>query len=210
MSETTDLVTVDDVAGHLNWDDTQKTKYATEMATFISAVTPVVEDITGPVVSRQFDEWYDGGSPIIVLDNTPVTQVTTVTETFGANVIRTLTLQQLDGQTPVDAYGYTIDLVTGTLVRRVSGMSGPFARGRRNVHVVYTAGYGAATTNVPANIRLGALELIRVNWQPQQGGNRPPMGVIDPQVGDSMRLGFFVPNRVMELLSPTRGSYGIF
>lgn len=206
---TTDLVTISDVADHLNWDTAQQTKYAAEMAGFISAVTAVVEDITGPVVTRDYDEWYDGGSPIIVLDNVPVTAVTTVTETFGANVIRTLTLQQLDGVTPVDAYGYTIDMETGTLVRRVSGMTGPFAGGRRNVHVVYSAGYGAATANVPPNIWLAALELIRVNWQPQQGGNRPAMGVIDPQVGDSMRLGYFVPNRVMELLAPTHGSYGI-
>lgn len=205
----TDLVTIDDVAAHLNWSDNEKTKQQTEMARFISAVTAVVESITGPVSARDYDEWYDGGAPLIMLNYSPVISVTKVTETFGANVIRDLTEQPLDGVTPVDAYGYTVDLQTGTLIRRVSGMTGPFAGGRRNVHVTYTAGYGA----VPANVSLGALELIRINWQPQQGGNRPgytsTSGVDEMQVDGSWRMGYFVPNRVMELLAPTRNTFGI-
>jgi hypothetical protein len=69
--------------------------------------------------------------------------------------------------------------------------------------VNYTAGYAA----VPQNVRLGTLELLRVNWQQTQQGGRPQYGSggfgADDLVGYQV-LGYFVPNRVRELLAPSR------
>jgi hypothetical protein len=208
MAAATDLVTIADVASHLNWDATQQAKYATEMARFISATTAVVEDISGPVVQRAFDEWYSGGSSRLQLSNYPVASVTLVEESYGGDVLWTLTEQPVD-QTGGDAYGYTIDKTHGMLVRRASHVAIPFAAGALNVHVQYTAGMCADTASVPPNIALAALELIRINWQPQQGGNRPQMGATDMPVADALRLGFFVPNRVMEILKPNANRFGI-
>lgn len=201
----TDLITIGDVAAHLNWDSTQQGKCGPEMARFISAVTPVVEHIIGPVVAQPFDEWFDGGGPQIILRR-PVISVSLLTESAG-NSLYTLTSEPLTD--PGDGYGYTLDSVTGAVTRRRSGIASAFADGTQNVHVIYTAGMCADTSTVPANVALAALELIRINWQPQQGGNRPQMGANDTPVADAMHMGFFVPNRVMELLRPNVSSVGI-
>jgi hypothetical protein len=174
-------------------------------------VTPVIESFTGPIIQRVEDQWYDGGTPIIMLTKAPVVSVASVTETFGANVIRTLIFQPLDGITPVDAFGYTIDLESGALIRRVSGVAAPFAAGRRNVHVVHTVG----RTDVPYNVQEGAKELIRINWQPKRAASWAG-GPLQQQAADAMsvdqgviRMGFFVPNRVIELLMPSQHAWGI-
>lgn len=206
-SPVTDLVNIDDVAAHLNWSEAQATKYEAEMSGFITAVTPIIEDIVGPVVIRAFDQWYSGGRSMIALDYSPVVAVQTVTESMAGLLSFTLTAQPLDGST-FDAYGYTVDLASALLVRRVMGATGVFAPGLRNIHVVYTAGQCVDTSSVPKNVRLAALELIRVNWQPQQGGNRPQMNDDALASTGGAPMGFFVPNRVYELLRPTAAARG--
>lgn len=209
----TDLVTIDDVATHLAWSDSTKTTYATPMGRFISAATTVVEQISGPVVQRSFDEWYSGGGRSIQLDNFPVIgSLTTVVESYGANAIWTLTEQPLDGSNGFDAYGYTIDRPSGQLVRRFSGVASPFAPGVRNVHVVYTAGMCADTAHVPPNIAEAALELIRINWEPVQQGNAPAYGQSNDDgldTRDPMHYGWFIPPRVLEVLTPNANRFAI-
>ena len=203
------LVTVADVAAHLNWSASDTSKYTGEMQHFIDGITPVVESITGPVNSATFDEWYDGGYPIILVLHPPILTIQTVTEAFGANTVRTLTEQPLDGVSAVNAYGYTFDPSTGEITRRVSGWASPFTRGRRNIRVQYTAG----RATVPENIRLGTLDLIRSTWVasqqvgPQHGFN-PSAGDAAPSDGAWVR-GFFVPNWVMEQLAPSQHNFGI-
>lgn len=207
MSLTTDLVTVADVAAHLNWDTTQQTKYANEMARFISAVTPVVERFTGPVVQQDFDEWFDGGGVQIILRK-PVVAIALLTESTG-NATQTLTEEPLSAAG--DWYGYTVNKASGAVTRRANGIATKFPDGVENIHAHYSAGLAADTASVPANVALGALEIVRVNWQPQQGGNRPiPGGQSDLGVSDGLRMmGYFVPNRVMELLQPNASNLGI-
>lgn len=210
----TDLVTLSDVATHLNWSTAEQSQYAGPMARFISACTTVVEKISGPVVQRSYDEWYTGGKPRIQLDNYPVVgPMPLVTESFGANTIWTLTEQPLDGSSGFNAFGYTIDRPTGQLIRRFSGVASPFAMGARNVHVQYTAGMCANTASVPPNIAQAALELIRINWQPVQAGNVPQFGtaagVDQLDVAESMHMGWFIPPRVLEVLKPNANRFAI-
>lgn len=210
----TDLVVLADVATHLNWSSAETTKYTAPMTRFISASTAIIEGISGPVVQRTFDEWYSGGRSRIQLDNYPVVgNPTLVTEAWAASLLWTLTPEPLDGSVAGDAYGYTIDQPSGLLVRRMMGNESNFATGTRNVHVQYTAGMCASTASVPPNIALAALELIRINWQPVQGGNVPSYGgaggtdALD--VSASVPAGFFVPPRVMEILKPNANRFGI-
>lgn len=209
----TDLVTIDDVVTHLSWSDATKTKFATPMARFISAATTVIEQISGPVVQRAFDEWYSGGNSRLQLDQFPVVgTLTTVTESYGANAIWTLSEQPLDGSNGFNAYGYTIDRPTGQLIRRYSGVAGRWAAGVRNVHVVYTAGMCADTASVPPNIAEAALELIRINWEPVQQGNAPAYGQSNDDgldTRDPMHYGWFVPPRVIEVLTPNANRFAI-
>lgn len=156
----------------------------------IASITDVIEGITGTVVRRTFVETYSGrGEPALVLLHRPVVSVTSVTE---------------DGVTvpPADYSAASSGLLT-----RVSGYraSGQWADGIDNIVVTYEAGRAL----VPASVLDGSLDLIRINWRPQAGGNS---SVFDQGRSDDygqraepgeMRLGFFVPNTVMQRLKPS-------
>lgn len=158
----------------------------------LTAATPVMEDIVGPVLPATFDDWLDGGATTVRVLNYPLISVTSVQESYG-NFTRTLTAQPLDGP-GFDAYGYTVDLAAGILQRRTSGRVGEFAAGRRNVHVTYQAG----RTVTPANIIEATLRLVRHLYQEeQQGFARPEFGSGEPMV--MTPSGFVVPRAVIEL-----------
>lgn len=203
------IVSVSEALEFLNLTTaSQQQTYSERLRSFIYGLTAVVEGIVGPIFPHTVDEYLDGGSHTIELSETPIISVSLVKESAGSGFVRTLTNQPVDGAT-VDAYGYTVDLSTGTLIRRWSGVAVPFLPGRRNVHVTYVAG----NLNPGRNVIEGALELLRINWQPALGGNRPgasggpgPDGLA---VDGAWRMGYFVPNRVMEQLAPSRHNWGI-
>lgn len=175
---TTDIVTVDEVKKQLNIP-LEDTSQDDELATFIESVTDVIEHVTGPVVPRSVTEVHDGGAEQVVLRRRPVLSVTSVTEAGAV----------------VNAAGYTQSLAAGVLYRT----SGAWAGRRASVTVVYQAG----RESTPASIKQAAKELAAFNWRPQQGGNH---SVFD-SVGDSVPageviLGFLVPNRVVQMLTP--------
>ena len=96
MTLATDLVTLADVAANMNWSSAETSKFTVPMGRFISASTAIVEDISGPVVQRTFDEWYSGGKTRIQLDNYPVVgNPSLVTEAWASSAIWTLTAQPL-------------------------------------------------------------------------------------------------------------------
>ena len=111
----------------------------------------------------------------------------------------------------LDSYGYTIDKDSGALTRRISGLAAPFLPGRRNVHVIGVCG----RSTIQANIIEAGMELVRVNWQTQLGGTRPGYGGTSSNPNGETAgpgqfvLGYFVPNRVMELLQPNAAGPGI-
>lgn len=169
------------------------TAHNDELLEFVAAVTPIIEDIVGPIVPRPCDEWYDGGWSSIVLLTTPVKSITSVTESWGAGTTRILLEQVLDGAGPFDTYGYTIDKTSGTLTRRVSGVASAFAGGRRNIHVVYVAGQPVAP-----NVLLAAKEQLRFLWQFARQSTHPGMANDDTEV-EYTDAGYAVPRRVIEL-----------
>jgi hypothetical protein len=193
------IVSIADAMQALNLDLTSiPAGYIPGLRDFITGITRVIESITGPVLPVTVDEWLDGGGPYLLLTRRPVLSVTSVVEVIGTTQY-TLTLQDPGGS--VDSFGYSVNLAEGVLIRRVSGIATYFAAGKQNVHAVYQAG----TLATSANVRNGALELIRVNYASQQIGNLVPWGngsVNDVDVAGSYRMGFFVPNRVMEQLLP--------
>lgn len=176
------LVSLDAVKKHLNIPLTTTT-HDDELRDAIASVTDVIEDIVGVVIKRSFTETYSGrGDRAVLLRWRPVVSVTSVTENGVA----------------VASSDYSVTS-SGVLTRA----TGRWARGVDNVAVTHVAGRDAT----PASVRDGAKELIRINWRPQQGGNNP---VFDQGRSDDfgqgqpgeLRLGFFVPNTVMERLHP--------
>ncbi|RAN92657.1 hypothetical protein GAR05_06149 [Micromonospora saelicesensis] len=176
-----DIVTVEEVKKQLNIPDADTSQDA-ELADFIASITDVIEDVVGPVVPREVTEDHDGGTDAVILRQPPALSITSVSE---------------DGTT-VDSSGYTVSLNAGVLYRT----SQRWAVGRAAVQVVYQA--GRAVT--PASIKQAAKELVAVNFRSQQGGNYSPFDSGDIAAGapGQVRLGFFVPNRVLQLLEPHR------
>lgn len=174
--------------------------YVADLRDTITGITAVIESIVGPVIPVTVDEWLDGGSPYVMLTRRPVLSVTLVTESYGGGTTFTL-IEQDPSDTDLGTYGYSLKASTGKLTRRVSGIAACFAGGRENIHAVYQA--GRITT--PPNIRNAAMELLRVNYIPTQTGNLTSWGRLatdDVDPSAAIRMGFFVPNRVMEQLSP--------
>jgi hypothetical protein len=195
------LVTLYEVRDHLRLQTTDRSRDA-RLVQMIDAVAPVVENISGPVLQRIYqNETYDGGNGFISLRHRPVLEVHSVVE-FRGSIRYELT------QVPTPDLGTTYSYMfepPGRIVRRtVGGGMTSFPPGADQVFVTYTAG----RATVPPNIREGTLELIRVNFQQTEQGGRPQLGAaggmsMDEIGGGAQMLGFFVPNRVKELLAPS-------
>lgn len=181
------LVGLAETKEHLNYqagDDNDDE----ELRGFIASASAVVEDIVGSVGRRSVTETNSGGERFVRLNYSPVLAVTEV---------------RVDGEL-VDPGEYTA-APSGLLAKR----SGCFPAGFHNVATTYEVG----RTVVPANVHEGTLELIRINWRPQQGGNYGPFdggrgddfGVsagAEASLQGQLRLGFFIPNTVTERLAP--------
>jgi len=168
-----------------------------ELALFITAASAMWERRVGPASASAYTETYDGGYPAIVLRHSPVLTVVSVVESYGSTVRYTLTDQPVDSATSTNAYGYTIDLATATLTRRATGMAVPFAGGKRNVTVQYTAGYAAVPEDLKHAVKLLVLHL----WQTQRGGVanraseewRPDMAFTWPARVEEIAASFLIP-----------------
>lgn len=199
------VVTLDEVRAHLNYD-AGDTDDDAELQRFAVAATEVAEEIGGLVRQQSgLVEQHDGGSATIVLLE-PVVTVQSIVE-YLAQVAYPLVQEPLGGATSF--YGYTID--GAAVTRRSFGLPVPFMPGRRNVIVTYTAG----TAFLSEKVRLGVLELIRHWWQQgqqQSGGNTlrgAAYGYSDDAVQSAAKMGYAIPNRVVQLLSPDRRTPGI-
>ena len=205
--------------------DAADTTHDPVLTQYIDEVSDVVEYIVGPVRSTAYTEWHDGMTSDILLFRRPVDTITSVTEYVGT-VAYSLT-QQTPGSSTLDAFGYFLYPEEGIIQRTSYGMPTWFAAlpwwtqrtpgwvtslpmrygtGLGRVQVVYTAG----RSSVPAHILGGAIELLRVNFQQtqQQGRNRSRAADTYDEPG-SMVLGYYVPNRVREMLLPSTQARGI-
>ncbi len=167
------IVELEAVKDHLNISDHDRDA---KLMDLIAEITPMIEEITGPILPKVYDEWYDGGSNLISLDHRPATgyeaqpvlQLISVTE-FRGPVEYPLALVPTPGQGTI--YSVMVNPELGTITRRGTGGSVvPFAMGsggREGVHVIYRS--GLATT--PPNIQLAAKEAVRqvYEWTRQVG-----------------------------------------
>lgn len=197
------IVDLASVKAHLNMKP-EDTSQDAELQGFILAAGELARDVVGPLLPEQHTEWHNGGSPTITLDWLPVASVLSVTEYVAASTWA-LTEQPLG--TSTDAYGYTVDLDRGQIVRRATGGAVCFPYGIKNVKAVYTAGRSGA---IPWTVRLGALELIRHLWQlTQQSGRRRFGGAALDGDSAGVPTGFALPQRVLELWHPYQRPPGI-
>ena len=171
------LIPLDEVVAGLQLPANVDPAKVQDLRLYLAAATPVIEDITGPMLAttQTFTGW--AGESAVILPHLP-------------NQILSITV---DGAPVVD---YVPDLVSGIIYGGSRSGLQPFGSGE----LVITYRIGASV--IPPNIRLAARELVRFWWQGgMQGsggnsrGNRPEAEAFTPS-------GFAVPRRVMELCAP--------
>ena len=171
----------------------------------IAAVTPIMEDIVGPILRKTRVETYDGGTSQINLLWSPVISITSIVESYGSTYVRTLTAQDIFAGTGSDAYGYTVDLTTGIVTRRASGVAMCFMAGKRNVQVTYVSG----RTAISSNVLMATRRLIRHLWSQEQQSFRPNvLSAPDPNMALTPS-GFAVPRVVIELCADSTRAPGL-
>jgi hypothetical protein len=158
----------------------------TELTLHLNAAIAAIEKRIGPVATREFSERLrTENSRSLVVNNTPLLSVTSVTGVTSGNLI--------------DAANYYAD-PSGV----VSGLNGwKFPSG--DYDVVYNAGRG---TTASEDHKLAILYVAEHLWEMQQGtgvGDRPGLyGEAPPGGEEGARYvyhGFALPRRALELIS---------
>jgi hypothetical protein len=191
------LISMSDLKDQLNLSPTDATS-TNRLRRFIQSATDVVENITGPMRGQSRTEYFDGNRSTVVLSARWVQSITTVTEILGTSSF-TLTEQPLGGGSATQ-YGYTWDRNTHKITRRSNGVTGIFPAGDGSVAVTYKLGINP----LPQDISDAAGELIRHWWQ----NGQQPRAIsftntgADDDTGTITSAGYWVPNRVNELLAP--------
>lgn len=174
-----------------------------KIQSIIEAASRLVVNITGPIQSTSFTEWFDGGVPTIVLAHPPIISIVRVVEYYGQSTF-VLSEQPLGSQT--SAFAFTVDYTTGQLTRRtIGGDAALFVQGDKNIAVTYTAG----RMIVPENVQLATKELVRHLYQNTQVQGRSKLASTGDDGYGEVPIGFAVPNFVVQMLHPDRRAPGI-
>jgi hypothetical protein len=177
-AQSTALLSLADAKRHLNLTSATDDD---EVRAWIGATTEAVEWFVGPVVPRTVVEDHTATSPgVLALRQVPVLELTSV-----AGI--------LTGATGYEVDTLSLDGASG-IVRRLDGatLAGP-------LRVTYEAGRRI----VPPVITAAARIILQHLWRTQQGPGRPQLGVGDFDVTEPIPgLGYAIPNRAMQLLSP--------
>ena len=199
------LVSLPDAKDILNIDAKDHT-HDMKLIRFINAVQVIVENIVGPVITRTFEEWADGGQyaiqvrrrPSSALGTTPVLTLMACSEYRGPieyplNVIKDPSFGTV--------YSCMMDNY-GTITRRSAGGGIiAFPSMPRSVHYWYQAGQ----QTVPWNIYEGTLELLREHYQQTQQMSRGRNAAAsDDDTPNQAIIGFLVSGKVRQWLAPVR------
>jgi hypothetical protein len=161
-----------------------------------------MEDIIGSIQPQTRVETFNGGRPNIALLYPPVKSVTTVIETMGPGYQKTLTAQDIFAGSSFDAYGYTVELNTGIVTRRASGIAMPFMRGIRNIQITYISGRVLSGNEI-----LAARRLVKHLWQSEQQNYAPALN--GPESIGLTPSGYAVPRVVIELCAASSRPQGM-
>ena len=196
------LVSLSDVKQDLRLAPTDTT-YDSQLRRWIAAANGVVTRICGPVTPLTETYYIDGGGKTLVLPRRWVISITSLIETIAV-VNYTLTEQPLGSS--VNNYGYTWERSSNVIVRRGgAGYAIPFAAGMRSVQCIYVAGMAT----IPEDIQMGALALVRHFYKKGNVPKGSPLQATDPAA--QLLIGnYYVPNEVLELLSPYQLTPGIY
>jgi hypothetical protein len=168
------LISIDEVLAGLRLPPNADPAKAQDLRLYLAAATPVIEDITGPMLAATKTFTTQGGRASVVLPHMP-------TQILGITV----------GGAPV--VDYQADLESGV----IDGGARSFGNGA----LVVT--YRVGNAEIPPNVRLATRELVRFWWQGGMQGSGGG-GVRGSQADSEAFTpsGYAVPRRVMELCAP--------
>jgi uncharacterized phiE125 gp8 family phage protein len=166
------VTTLPEAKTYLNLSTTQ---HDTELQLFIDRAEALVAERCGPLVATPKSGRYAAGSGGLALPVYPIRSLTSVTPVGGS----ALTISDL----------YVTD---AGVVEWADGS--PFGPGRYDVE--WSAGHAADAGTVPADLKLGVLELIRHLWDTQRGASRTRTDAGTP--GSA----YIFPYRVEQALEP--------
>ena len=172
------LCTLEQVRKSLSLKDTD-TALNSDIEDYISAATPLIEQVTGPMYARAERFQFDGGGFVLLV---PMRFNTVITVTINGAAVMDFTADSQAGLIWRDAgWPYEVQSIT----------------------VVVQVGYAT----IPPNIVLAARECVRELWQIGRQGNRPSFGneVADASTASQ---GYVMSNRVRALCATNDGLPG--
>jgi len=179
VAPTTEPVSVADVETHLRLDASGESSY---VSTLISASRQMVERITGrALITQTWRLVYDAPPSRIVLPMPPLQSVESITFYDWDN-----------DSTTQDSDSYIVQTNTepGEIILK-NGYSWDYHRDVASCEILYVAGYGNDSSDVPAALRLGVLTLTAKMYE--RRGEDPNLMLMESDV-----LGLLQPYIVME------------
>jgi uncharacterized phiE125 gp8 family phage protein len=176
-------VTLDDVKSYLN---ITRTTNDDELIGFLDVAVAAIEDVIGPIDARTVTEEIDSHGQRIVLSQTPVLAVSSVS------------IEPWLGAAPVDdTSAWRLNSATGVLRRKVIGGSLPYYGPGSIFTITYTVGRAVASAPITQAILMQVADM----WESQRGAMPLPAN------GDSAPPAYggdagFLSAEVMELLLP--------
>lgn len=187
------IIPLDDAQEALNFAGRAPASAVADLRLYVAAATPVIEDITGPMVVNQKSFTGSGGRGSVVLPDDATEVVSVVVE--GVTFAPATWVFPGDGSYPTGSPLFWEEYGVVYAGSRTSPSTFPPG----GVAVVYKVGSAV----IPPNVQLAARELVRHWWQTSKqatGGSRP-----EPPTGEVFTpSGFAVPRRVIELCEPHR------
>lgn len=201
------LVSVAEVKSRLYANPADRT-HDDMLAEDIEAVAPLIENLTGPILPRVYDEWHEGGHstlsvrhrPSYGYGTTPIFQLMAVSEYRGPIEYN---LSLVPTPTAGTVYSVMGNEELGTIVRRTSGGGTvPFwadpSHPSQSIHVVYYAGQ----QGIPPLAKRAATETLRWWHETTQMVGKGAFAPADDEVPERPRTA--LPYHVEAMLAPMR------
>jgi hypothetical protein len=199
------LVEVEEAKAHIGRPANNRNE-DTELIRLIDACTPLIEQATGPILPRVFDEWHDGGGTYVMLRRRPATSLGTTP------LLRLIACSEYNGpiEWPLkiiaspdqsELYSCQLDTRMARVVRRTAGgCVQPFPYQPQGVHVVYEAGQ----ETVPMNVKFALCEALREFWQTTKPVGRGRMNVADEEESPQRSLSYLIARHALGMIQPMR------
>jgi hypothetical protein len=139
-----------------------------EIAVYVAAVSARLDDLCGPIIVRDVDELRDGACTSIRPYQTPVFEITGVTE--YQNLTARILAEESNAAKSANDYLLDTDGRHATWIRRrANNHDARFPEGRRNVALEYRAGRFETIDGVTERWKQAATLMLTHLWKPEMG-----------------------------------------